>query len=1256
MTTVPAQPPIVPPITPDGTSWTARETITSILHRELLGPAGGPDELIALHPKQRYLVGRLAPVELGRSDERRTPEDELSGDADLDPDDLDLDASTEPDTDPTTGDDAATSDDAALRRGLIDPTSMGLRFQVGPDETEVSVTVTWGSYHGERIEEPLPQHQQPKLKPGVPHEPATRTRRRWRRTHHEHTAPLRLADLAPDRTTDVSVTDDVLLRVDMAVDERTGRRVIELALCSDRTVPQPIPVHLWLFQPSLTVAPSKGGSDAPFLSIRDPLVDPDPPIGPEAPDHDEVCRLELQYRDRLEFAVGRTCSATWELADQAGARAAKQVSTTWLPQAETPQVTAPMIEGAMLDMRALAVAEREQLREGLRPIVDGYREWLDAQATAAAALPDRLRHVADDAITEARRVHEQLADGVDLLADSDDPEVLRCFHFMNRVMADQRVHTQISGGRDKDSAEDLERITQDVDEDGAKAHSWRPFQLAFVLMQLRDLTDPTTQRRSGSTPEAQLLFFPTGGGKTEAYLGLAAYTFAIRRRQGVLDSAEGPLDGREGIAVIMRYTLRLLTAQQFQRAATLMCAAEVARVDAPEIWGDTPFRIGLWVGSGVTPKRVEEAAESVADAHAGYTKRVPVLQLRRCPWCGHTITPAQVRVDSAAGRVLVRCGDERGRCHFSEGGSVAEGIPVLTTDEEIYRLAPAFLVATVDKFARLAREGEAAALFGHVAERCERHGFVHPDSTSCTIAPNGAHQPKDALPRARRLPHGRLRPPDLIIQDELHLITGALGTTVGLFEVAIDVLASWTTPDGRPVRPLVVASSATVRNAAEQVRSLFARALTVFPPQVLDASETYFSTEIATTKDHPGRRYLGVTTPGVRLTVGEVRLAELLMSAAQLTMDTSGDAADPYMTLVGYFNTTRELAGMTRYLQDDVRTALRRGRPGVDLPRRYGTVTSELHAGELTARASGSDITSTLDQMATKFDAERDTTAARDALFAALRAGNKVSPPRKINPYDAVLATSMLQVGVDVTRLGLMMIVGQPKNTAEYIQASSRVGREPQRPGLVVTLGNWARPRDLAHYESFEHYHDRFYAQVEALSVTPFSITSMQRGLDGLFVSAARVLDAADASGASLSPEAGASRVDDRRAHLEELIERIVQRIAHAADEGAVEWARARLLNRLDQWSRRRAQVVTRQQLLHYEKVRDTSQAAPLIRSAESVVSRQDGGEAPFVVANSMREVQPEINLLVSPIKERLEYVPPPSAPMWQAAPPKDAS
>ena len=1254
---------------PSPTSVSARAGLLEILRRELLGPAEGDTEVLTIQPSQRYLLGRIAPTRLQNAAE--TPVAETSEDGEgIDP--LDAAASTgvpvtgsEEDTLSATVDEdpGEDTDDEPVRRGLMIPASMGLRFQVPADLDALNVHISWGTYEPTGVGAETGQA-------------SADTGTRYQRVPHTHSLRLTPAALTPGRTEDRILDGDVTLRIDSHLDEPAGRYLIELALCNDRTTPRRIPTEAWMFQTRIDVDAS---GRAVFLPVHDPTLPPPPGSGPQPDPGSEEARLDLQYRDRLEFAVGRTCSADWSLPpaptrDEV-ARRAVQVRTTWIPTVETPQTAAADVPDALLDMRALAAAAAapngsDALRDALEPIVNAYSTWLDEQAAAAADLPDHLWNTAEEALAEARQVRTQLAEGLaHLTADTPDgAEARRCFAFMNQVMADQRVHSQIAAARAAEPALSVEKAEARVLE-GSYPHHWRVFQLTFILMQLPALADPAAERRSGALATVELLFFPTGGGKTEAYLGLAAYAFAIRRRQGLLETPDGPIDGRAGVTVLMRYTLRLLTSQQFQRATTLVCAAELARRQDPTTWGSEPFRIGLWVGTAVSPKRVSEAAEELQRLRDrpgdGVGHRFSALQLGHCPWCGLRLTPNDVTVRDIAQmaeRVVVRCPDPYGECPFSEGdGNIPDGLPVLTTDEEIYRLAPAFVIATVDKLARLAREGHAATLFGHVARRCGRHGYVpaldhrnSSDYAGCILADNKRHRAKGSLPETTVRPVTRLRPPDLIIQDELHLITGALGTTVGLFETAVDTMCAWTAPDGRPAAPLLVASSATVRKAADQVRLLYGRDVTIFPPQVLDASDTFFSRAVPIDAKQPGRLYVGLSTTGVRLTAAEIQTTQVLMAGAQLLLDRVGTPADPYMTLVGYFSATRELAGMARYVQDDIQTGL--AKPGRDsrLPRRRGTDFGALHLGELTSRVSSTDITATLDRMALRFNPEVDSTTAKAAAMAATRAGKSIQRREAAsNPYDVVLATSMLQVGVDVPRLGLMLVVGQPKNTAEYIQATSRVGRDAKHPGLVVTLGNWARPRDLAHYEQFRHFHETFYARVEPLSVTPFSVTAVDRGLDGALVAAARVTQAGTTGG--LNPEHNAGNVSTQREALAKLVSALTDRVAAAGGEDAARYTTNRLEARLSEWTRRAKETSGRGGELVYERGADDMHFFALLRSAES-----SGGhtpqrdEAPFVVAGSMREVQPEINLLVSPDPNRLMDRSPEDGPAWQRQEPAD--
>jgi len=1200
------------------TSASVRSELLDLLGRDMVGPWGGPTETIVGTPRARYLAGALAPISLihgSTSGEGPfSPTAESSADARTNEGLAVVDLSNAhevqgvpADEDESIGEASPSEpdEDRGPESKIIAPSSMGVRFQVSLDTERLRFVGRWGRYSSRRETDAE----------------TGKVQTLYDRTPFAVPIEIDLSVVKPGGSLREPLDTDVA--IDVEVFEHEGRRVVEAALLNIAVTGTELPPRLWLFQAELEVTALDGA--AVFLPTRDALTDDRRSRDPE------VRRLDLLYRDRLEFAVGRTASATWDISPE-NQRRATTVRTTWLPTAEVAQTRAPDVPGAVLGMADLMETDQQQLAVGLQPLVDAYAEWIDGEASKNDALPAHLRKEGSIGLEEASAALNRLKAGLALLVS--DVTAHRAFWFMNRTMRDQRVRSQVAALRIEQRAMKISEAVTEVESRGSSAASWRAFQLAFILMQLPSVVDPTHVRRSSDFPRAELLFFPTGGGKTEAYLGLAAFTFGIRRLQGKVETPDGILDGGDGVAVLMRYTLRLLTSQQFIRATTLMCAAELVRREDPERWGSTPFRIGLWVGSSVSPKRYAEAAEQVKDVRESEGTSaygLSVLQFDNCPWCGTPINPkADVEADDVEKRIRVFCGDRRSACPFSAGGEAEGGLPVLTVDDEIYRHPPTFLLATVDKFARLAREGEAASLFGYVSRRCARHGFKHAD-TDASVCGADSHNAAKANGRnyapAQVAAVDRLRPPDLIIQDELHLITGALGTAVGLFEGAIDVLSSWelgAPGTSSPVKPLVIASTATVRKADEQVQRLYARGVEVFPPQVLSVSDTFFSKEVPLDKA-PGRLYLGVCLHGARLTLAEIRVSEILLLAGQKLLDAHGAAAEPYLTLVDYFSATRELAGMRRYLEDDVTTRVSNPDKSSGYPRRR----TPLKIGELTSRISSSEIGRTLTHLASPFDPDLDTTTGRALIAAKIKDGQK--PTGRELPYDVVLATSMLQVGVDVPRLGLMLIVGQPKNTAEYIQASSRVGRESSKPGLVVTLANRSRPRDMAHYEQFEHYHDTFYANVEALSVTPFSEAALERGLTGLIVSAARVLDASRPSGDSLSPDStvGAGRIAYRRAAVDELIERFTARVAQAADEAAAQLAKSKLVLRLDEWTERADAAGGA--LTFARKTLPKQHVTVLLGSPEDALG--EDGDRLFQVANSMREVQPEIDLLVAPAK-----------------------
>ncbi len=732
-----------------------------------------------------------------------------------------------------------------------------------------------------------------------------------------------------------------------------------------------------------------------------------------------------------------------------------------------------------------------------------------------------------------------------------------------------------------------------------KNRSWRVFQLAFLLMNLRSLTDLHHQDRTGeASAVCDLLWFPTGGGKTEAYLGLTAYALAIRRLQGDI---EGRSSG-DGLVVFMRYTLRLLTLQQFERTAALVCACEALRRQDEVRWGRSPFRLGLWVGQKTTPNTNEQADEAVKTArktNRGFAPRGGVgspHQLSSCPWCGSEIDPGRDIVVRKApndiGRTLIYCPDRTGKCLFTGAKSPDEGIPIMVVDEEIYRRLPSVMIATVDKLAQMPWNGRVGMLFGQVDSTCERHGYRCPD-----VDDESRHNAAGRLPAAATKDVAPLRPPDLIIQDELHLISGPLGSLVELYETAVDDLCAWTV-DGRTVRPKVIASTATVRKAADQVHAVFCRRVNVFPPQGLDASNSFFGIEREPSANTPGRLYLGVCAPGRRVKVALIRVYVAFLAAAQAQWETHGLAADPYMTLVGYFNAMLELAGMRRVADDDVKSRLNRGDLRA-LKRRQIRVVEEL-----TSRKAATNIRPMLDRMNTPFDPK---------VFAENERLRKEGKKVGSRPFDIILATNMISVGVDVKRLGLMVVAGQPKTTAEYIQATSRVGRS--HPGIVCTVYNWARPRDLSHYETFEHYHASFYKHVEALSVTPFSSGAMQRGLSALLVSQMRL------GNSGFNANGAAGHVGSSRSILEDSIQRIKNRAHMVTGAETAQLVESELRDRVDEWLDRAGQV-SGGSVLGYQQSNDGRTLGLLTKPGR-------GKWETFTCLNSLRDVEPTVNLIL---------------------------
>ncbi len=1161
-----------------------RDELETLIRDDLIGPLGGPQEELDDAPVDRYLLGLLAPRFTFGSPQPAAPvggreDDGDSIAADLLPEDGLADAGITADS----GEEGTVEDRPPAVDQLV-PSAFGLTFALDGDCGELRVRASWGAYSKETSEERLGRDGRPA--------------RVWRRRPCGGGKTIAiagagpLAPFAPDPAEpDVEVRG--LVRV------RGGHRLVSLFLVNGQFADSGRSVPRWLCQASLSV--EHPGGEAVFVRRAIDVVALAPAV-----DREELAGLEMQYRDSVELAVGHGVGVqTVESPDRPGRGV--RLETAAMPAEEVPRTDAPGPEDfadpsvrepftaafAALDMKTLSEATDAELPRLLSPLADAYDAWIAVQAARIAdpdAGLDDYQMTAGEHLDAARGIAARIRAGIGALAD---PDVAEAFRFANHAMWQQRVHTIAADARRRDDALKLHDAVAAADVPVNR--SWRPFQLAFVLLGLPALADPAHAERTGAGSLVDLLFFPTGGGKTEAYLGLTAFAIAVRRLQGVVEGC----DGRDGVAVLMRYTLRLLTLQQFQRATALLCACELRRralygnggTVEQRRWGSTPMRIGLWVGQASTPNRTEDAEQWVRQARqrSGGVRGSSPLQLARCPWCGSQLAGGRdVEVDRGRDRTLLTCSDTSGQCAFTPRNSPDEGLPVVVVDEEVYRLLPSLVIATVDKLARMPWEGRAQALFGQVSRRCERHGYLTPGEEH-----SGSHPKRGTLPAAAVIECGPLRPPDLIIQDELHLISGPLGSLVGLYETAVDELCTWTC-GGTRVRPKVVASTATIRRAGDQVRRLFDRRLAVFPPPGLDARDSFFTLWRDRPEDQdarPGRRYIGVCAPGRRYKQVLIRVYVAQLNAAWTVLGRQpGDTADAYMTLVGYFNSLRELGGMRRLVEDDIQNRLYGG----DGERR-----GRLFIEELTSRKLASDIPGVLDRL---FE-QRLSQAKRELSKDGGGLGS----------IDVLLATNMISVGVDIPRLGTMVVAGQPKSTSEYIQATSRVGR--QHPGMVIAVYNWARPRDLSHYETFCHYHRTLYRQVEALSVTPFAPRALDRGLTGVLASLLRL------SGPAWNANPGAGLVDpaaEPAARAREAIRKRAEQVDHDAAESLAE--RVNVL--LEAW---KAEASVGQRTLVYQRRG---------RSGSDVSLLQEPGIegwSRWTVPTSMRNVETAVPLKLRP-------------------------
>lgn len=1159
-----------------------RAHIVDVFRRDLIGP--GPQdadlasERLNESPARWYLAGFIAPAEdilaLDGDDDENDPSAQEEMEIDVE----------EPDADGSGG--AATDNEEpeapnARRRFL--PSSVGLTVLLDPDVTSIEARVSWGDYRTEPplpeailLPEPLPEEIGEDGKPKRIERPMVE----WVRSPKNRVVALPIKDgrggpiVVPESAAEQRRGGGLVLETHSRLfsyttpDGKTERvRALTVFLVNRRaTVHRFYADVSYAFQARLELV-----SEAGFRPRRDLS-------GYRAQDWD-LRISDLHYRDMREWAVGRNAAAGWDTSEDS-ANGVTRVWTDPLPSAEVERV-APnedaefkaQVTFGMEALAQLAEGDGASLRAALADLPSLYGIWIDAERNKLLGLPARRRETGERLVAEMVTAKDRIAKGIEIL--STDSKARTAFRFMN-LSVSMAARRRVAGATGDPSALDEPQ--------------WRPFQLAFVLLNMAGLIDRSHVDRE----TADLLFFPTGGGKTEAYLGLAAMVIAHRRLGG-----SGVLGA--GVAVIMRYTLRLLTLDQLARAAGVVCALELMRTDAKNVdergrrmLGDWPIEIGLWVGSDASPNKLGGKGKSdettavgrIRRYRNGRDKRAPA-PLKACPWCGTEFTPSSFSCtpnEHAPTNLEIRCANTS--CEFSRN----RPLPVLTVDEPIYRRLPAFLIATVDKFAALPWVGETGAFFGHVDRYKEDVGFY------------GAAEPGEGRP----LGNGwSLDPPDLIIQDELHLIAGPLGTVAGLYEAAIDQLASRGSGENR-VRPKIVASTATVRRAADQIAALFDRDTTsIFPPPGIDRVDSFFARTVPSSTN-PARLYLGIAAQGRGPKLVFLRSLTTLVAAAQAAYDANITAegktrnpADPYMTALCYFNALRELGGARRIVEDEVRDraarygAQRRRVDPADTPFADRAIKEPM---ELTSRVSTDEVAKAKQRL--------------EAIFG-----------RDTETVDVALATNMISVGLDITRLGLMVVQGQPKTAAEYIQATSRVGRDHSRPGLVLAVLNLHKPRDRMHFEQFGQFHRTFYRAVEATSVTPWAARALDRALAAVVVAAARHVDGA------LTPDVTVNELKNNVGVRNLVRDSIVGR----APERMIAGGRAALSKLiddiLDAWIETSDEQAAGGNAFAYAKKKSPHRL--LHMPLEPEIGNLAEPHRRFVAGRSMRDVEPNVTLKV---------------------------
>jgi len=995
----------------------ARGKILEEVDRYFVGP-GTSDEVIQDNPWDFYHTAMLWPV----------------GEM-IDPDEDDQDNAT-----------GMADDDA---EGILNmancaqQSAMGISTQLEKLDQTVTIDFSWGEYIGfcNCHAELKPIYNWKKER--QQHSPNT-----WRREGYLHSCKINVGAASPNGNDTIYSNDGVEVR--KILRETDEAIILTVVLINKRDYTPENRYSRIIYQPEVKLSAQ---DNVPFKGRVN--------TGNKVDDA-EFWLYELLYHNAKQYAVGHGCSAQWDEETDT----VSEVKSIWIPRQKVTKASAdlpvdfsggkkkPLFNDTeFLNLDVLSEqANKTAIIKKLKYLTGVYSQWINNRENNIPAVTEgfgndtaRVIKVAEENIRICRDQFKRIDEGIDYLADENHSLAWQAFCLANETIAAS-----------------MRKARPD------REPRWRIFQLAFILLSL-----PSTLERGHKDRDVlDLIWFPTGGGKTEAYLGLSAMLLFYRRL-----SAATPEEAA-GTAVLTRYTLRLLTIQQFERAATMICAANVVSAQYPEFEVHKAFTIGLFVGGAATPNYLKRAAEILSGE--GDDDQCTTLPIQKCPWCKSDLHEHQQTICDATKELITPCSNSD--CDFHSG------LPIAIVDEQIYEQPPSIVIGTVDKFAMMAWVPDMKVLFGQGASR-----------------------------------------PDLIIQDELHLISDALGTVTSLYEGAIDYLTA--TEAGRVK---IVGSTATIRRAEEHVRKLFNRELAQFPPSGISASDSFFY-QVDDTQD---RLYIGLHCQGRS---PKHSLSRLVGNISQANVYLDEDCKDAFYSLVMYFNSLRELGGALVLLEDDVPRYLD------SLPLPVGQKIRQLdQKHELTSQLNQQQLSEILDQLNIGKDKDPDNPAV-----------------------DVVLSTNMISVGVDIGRLNAMIVNGQPKNTAEYIQASSRVGREPDSAGIVFAMYNWTRPRDRSHYERFKAFHLAFYRHVESTSVTPYASRARDRALPAVMISMARQ------SIVALRDNNSAGEILDAkvREQVEELAEYIVKRSA-AVDPSEEEDTQEHLQYLIDRWGQSAKEIL----------------------------------------------------------------------------------